>query len=242
MKRNILLVCFALLCLAQLYVPASMIRQHERTLTQGEPVKLRCRPVDPADPFRGRYVSLSFELGEARTAPRPADKPLPEQAWVMLETDEEGFARWGELREEQPESGVYVQTTVYPYWSTEGETVHVELPVDRFYMNEEIAPEAERVYFEQVRAEPGNCYVTARVLNGMIVLEQLYIEGVPAADYVREFIANPPPPLPEGESSSWEGEGEGMREGEGIVEGEGTTEGEGFADRAVVLWEGEGAP
>lgn len=227
MKQKLLLAGFALLCLAQLYVPASMIMQHERTLTQGELVKIRCRPVDPADPFRGRYVTLDLDLGQARfVKSEEPDAPPSDQAWVTLEPDADGFVRWGELRKSQPESGLYVFSRVYPYWSTEGDTINVEPPVDRFYMNEEIAPEAERIYFEAVRGEPGNCYVTARVYQGMLVLEQLYLEGVPAADYVREFIANPPPPLPEGETVS-EWEGEGSPEGFGVPEGEGASEGEG---------------
>lgn len=202
MKIPIRFALFMLLCVAQLGVPFTMIRQHEEILMEGARIKIRCQPIDPADPFRGRYVSLSLDLGEA-TVPKGVRAPEgPVTAYVRLVTDPEGFTRWGELSYERPLSGVYIRTTVNPYWSDDGETVWVEPPVDRFYLAEDIAPEAERVYFEHVREAPEHCYVTARVLEGDMVLEQLYLDDKPVAEYVREILDMPPDEVevaPEGE-------------------------------------------
>ena len=188
MNRPLLIALFVALCLAQLYVPASMIWGSEATLTQGEPIKIRCQPVDPADPFRGRYVVLTLDMGEARVPEGTDPEGMPENAYVTLEPDGQGFMRWGEALPSKPASGLYVYTTVYPYWSEENPVVTVEPPFDRFYMNEAIAPEAERIYFEQLREAPQNCSVAARVLDGVVVAEELYLDNTPVVEYVRGIV------------------------------------------------------
>lgn len=52
---------FALLCVAQWAVPLAMVQRAERTLSEGTAYRFRTAPVDPADPFRGRYVTLDFD-------------------------------------------------------------------------------------------------------------------------------------------------------------------------------------
>ena len=60
MNQKITIPAFILMVLAQLYVPASMIFQKERVITQGTAYKFRTAPIDPNDPFRGKYITLSF--------------------------------------------------------------------------------------------------------------------------------------------------------------------------------------
>lgn len=190
MNTSLRLAVFAVLALAQLYVPYAMISRHETILSEGTLVKIRCQPIDPVDLFHGRYVWLSLDMGTARLG---AGVALPEQAGlanVTLELDAEGFSRWGEITEGVPETP-YVRTTIMPHWSAEGEGVYAEIPVDRFYMNENVAPEAERLYNELVREEPQSCYVAARVHEGVMLLEELYLDDIPMQEYVRQRMAGP---------------------------------------------------
>ena len=60
-KRTILLAAFTVLVLAQWAVPSSMILRREASLRQGKEFKLRVRPLDPYDAFRGRFVRLDFD-------------------------------------------------------------------------------------------------------------------------------------------------------------------------------------
>jgi uncharacterized membrane protein YgcG len=234
MKPYAALIAFALLCIAQLAVPFSMIRQVERVLSEGQQVKLKCQPVDPADLFRGRYVWLAFEMGNARMPPGVPQPKETKRVFVTMEQGDDGFHRWGLIHEEAPAEALYVHTTVNPFWNMEGATVRVETPLDRFYLPEDLAPEAERLYFEGLRESPEDCYVTARVLDGIMVLEQLYLNGVPVLDYVRQQLALPPPAaapagLREGEDS--EGSAyEGERGGEGEDGGDGEDGAGGGAD------------
>ncbi|MBI1320491.1 MAG: hypothetical protein GC168_16320 [Candidatus Hydrogenedens sp.] len=174
-RGKIAIAVFALMAFAQWVVPGSMILQHERTLTQGEEWKFRCQLLDPYDPFRGRYVMIDVSAGGVDT--EGMDLPWSEKVYVSLERDDEGYAKYGAVSTEQPADGAYLLAQVYGS--------QVVFPLNRFYMQEDIAPEAERVYFDATRSEELRAYVTVRILDGHAVLEQLYIDDTPVADYVR---------------------------------------------------------
>jgi uncharacterized membrane-anchored protein len=60
-RKKILILAFALMVVAQFYVPISMITESEDILSEGTPYKFRTAPIDPNDPFRGKYITLSFK-------------------------------------------------------------------------------------------------------------------------------------------------------------------------------------
>ncbi len=50
-----------LVIVAQFAAVGSLIAKHERVLREGTVHRFRTRPIDPADPFQGRYVQLVYE-------------------------------------------------------------------------------------------------------------------------------------------------------------------------------------
>ena len=60
-NKNIIIILFLLVALAQLFVPAQMIYNQEDILDTGKLVKFQCEPIDPNDPFRGKYITLNFK-------------------------------------------------------------------------------------------------------------------------------------------------------------------------------------
>jgi len=57
------------------------------------------------------------------------------------------------------------------------------LPIDRYYMNEKLAPEAETLV-QQVGSDK-EAYVTVRVKNGGMVISGLFIDGVAIEEIIR---------------------------------------------------------
>jgi len=182
MSRKLSLILFVCLAVAQIGVPVGMIARREWTLAHGERLKLRLRPVDPYDAFRGRYVALAFD-GEALAGPPGVDVRKGQRVYVLLSEEEDGFARLSSFSLERPRTGRYVAARVR--YQQNGGRVRVRLPFDRYYMEEGAAPEAERAARSGLRGE-GATYVTVRVLRGFGVLEELYINGVPAGELVRQ--------------------------------------------------------
>lgn len=180
---KIMLLVFGLVALAQLAVPGSMILKREETLKNGDVFRFKTRPVDPYDAFRGRYVALGFEQNQVSVT-NAASFRRGRKIYVRLETDADGFARLGEVVARRPSSGVYLKTKVLYAQPGLGK-VMVALPFDRYYMNEQEAPEAERAYNTASRREARTAYAAVRVQAGMAVIEDLFVDGVP----IKEFLS-----------------------------------------------------
>src|SRR3954463_16177132 len=126
MSRNrILALIFLLVAAVQLALPASRIFQYEQTLKEGRVFKFKTQPVDPYDAFRGRYVSLQFAAGVAEW--KGGENLLDgAEVFVRLETDAEGFAKYGEATLVAPESGDFIKARSL-YGSSGGKTA-ITLP------------------------------------------------------------------------------------------------------------------
>lgn len=188
------LLLLALAFAAQWALPGSWIAQDGWILDHGERVLFRVEPVDPVDAFRGRYVALRFSDQEV---PAPTDiVDYGELNHVLLTVDDDGFGRFTAIVAEPPEDGLYLDLRVYIFGidETTGEsTVQISLPHDRFYLPEGVAPEVERLVRARAGGEQPGVWVAARVARGRAVLEELYIDGVPAVRAVRERDATSAP-------------------------------------------------
>lgn len=185
-NKRILLTVFIFLLVIQLIVPAYMIFNRELVLSSGKQLKFRVEPVDPYHPFRGRYVSVNIRDTEVRV--EEEDKYYNGQTvYGVLDVDEKGFASISGISRTVPEGKDYFKTKVmYVYENDGGNRVRIKPPFDRYYMEEKLAPKAESEYNARVRERNEDVYVTTKLLNGSVVLERLYIEGVT----VEEFIKN----------------------------------------------------
>ena len=171
------LIVFGLVICAQLAVPASLIWKRERTLRYGSVWKFRTAPVDPVDAFRGRYIALGFEA-EGQEIARPADADSGATIFVTLRADAEGFAQIDHASTTRPSTDDFIEAQ----WS--GKTV--ALPFDNYWVTERDAPAAERAFRSQSRPEKRNAFVTVRVFRGDAAMEQLYLDGKPLGDFLRE--------------------------------------------------------
>lgn len=192
MNVKLKLALAAIVFAAQIATPAWMIADQEITLRTGSAWKFKTRPIDPYDPFRGRFVTLAFE---AETIPDPEGPELDYQETVygVLTENEEGFAEFARLLTDPPEDGsphIRAEVSWVDTWSTETQrTVHLTLPFDRFYMNERLAPEAEaamrnRAWGDPAGGGPVEAWALVRVRNGRGVIEDLFIGGKPVYEYL----------------------------------------------------------
>lgn len=177
---------FALVAVVQLAVAGGAIIRSEVALRRGEVFRFRIQPVDPVDAFRGRYVAIRFTLDRA---PAPDGLELRQGQWVYipLQPGGDGWAAFGPASPDPPESGAYLRLRpggIYP--DEDGRRrVWVTLPFNRYYMDEDLAPEAERAARGSRRGQR-DAFVTVRVFRGAGVLEELYLDGVP----IHEWLAD----------------------------------------------------
>ena len=102
---------------------------------------------------------------------------LQQKIYAVLGKDEEGFAKIINLTPYKPSSGQdYLKTQIRYIYNKQ---ITLDLPFQRYYLNEKATPEAENYYFTQVRSTTSNSYITVRILGGHAALEELYLDGKP---------------------------------------------------------------
>lgn len=182
MKTKHLLIAFAITALLQAAAPLKMIYDSEMTEKHGTEYKFRTAPIDPTDPFRGKYITLTYGISNVQT--KDTTWLRNEDIYVSFGTDAEGFATVADVSREKPENSKdYVLTKVDYYY---GRDLHIELPFNRYYMEEGKAYEAETAYREYNRdtviTKPA--YALVAVKEGSAVLKDVIIDGIPIKDYV----------------------------------------------------------
>lgn len=169
MKRIIVITLLAV-CIVQLAVPAWMIKRRENTLKLGEVFHFKTQPVDPYDAFRGRFVALNFEAAVITNLTHTADYERRQRLYAKIVTNEQGYAEIESLHKNK------IEGTCIPVryqWNS-----RVTLPIDRFYLEESLAPEAERLYRQHnMRGASSNTYAVVRIYNAFPVIEDLIIDG-----------------------------------------------------------------
>ena len=163
MKKSLLFVLI-ITVLIQIFVPAYMIWGKYDVLKTGEEVKIKVAPIDPYDAFRGRYVSLWYDFDLSYE-----DR---QGKYGILEIDEDGFASVGKVVSDEPEEGIYLTSRSEDYFS---------IPLDRYYMEETMAPKAEQMISEEKEA-----YVTIRIKGDKSVLSGLYVDDKPVEELLAE--------------------------------------------------------
>lgn len=187
-------ICFGLLCVIQVGVIVFQIVRYERILNEGEVFYLNVSPLDPYDPFRGRYVTLRFDTAtKAPLAKGESMKMLPKAYAIFEHHDHNDSIK--EIRFIKPAHQSFLEVNVnvaklkgrLDYKDTKmdlANTIYFSLPFDRFYMREELAPKAEKV----LRRNSGiSVRAKLRILEGKGVIEDLMVADTPLS----QFILNP---------------------------------------------------
>ncbi len=173
-------ICFLLLALAQIGVPLHMIRQRETVLRDGTLYRFITEPIDPADPFQGRYVWLNIERDTIIQPRIEGDSSnYYSHGFASIAVDEHGYAYFDQWLNKHPKHSDYLATRGWgwsPFESDKSQIeIRIEIPFDRFYMEEAKAPRAEQIARDA--SQDKACWVEVRILNGTAVIEDVVVEG-----------------------------------------------------------------
>lgn len=180
--KSLPLGVFALTVLAQWLVPLAAIRQHEKVLVEGQLVRLKCTAPDPYDPLRGRYLAVRPEASEVKV-----DKELKSYrgpGYAVLAIGADGIATVNRIERERPAEGLFVRVRVR--WAYEGKA-RFDWPFDRYYLNETLAPEADRWLAESLRSAK-SVLAEVRVFDGRAVLEDLSLDGKSFREHLKQRL------------------------------------------------------
>jgi len=181
-NKGLILGLFSLLALVQIVVPLSMISNRETIIKEGVEFKFKTAPIDPYDAFRGRYVWLSIKENEV-AVPKGLDLKHGQLVYAFVEVSEDGFAKFLSLTTEKPRGLAYIKAkSGYVYKGK----VRLELPFDRYYMEEGAAPKAEKIYRQHTSRDKQDAYLTVKIKDGMAAITGLYVAGEKIEDVVKK--------------------------------------------------------
>ena len=189
--KKLYIFIFVLVAAIQIYVPAKMVYDSELILDEGAVYKFKAAPVDPNDPFRGKYITLSYDI-DAYEVDIRENWERGESVYVLLRRDEDGFAQVLMLSKDRPGEDVhYVKATVgYVYNLSQGEDslkkVNLNFPFVRYYMEESKALPAEMAYRESTRDTSITTYALIHIKDGQPMIKNVMIGDVP----IREIVMN----------------------------------------------------
>lgn len=183
MKVIHMFIGFVVVAVVQIFVPVQMIWQQENILKQGEVYKFKTRPIDPTDPFRGKYITLQYEMNSFSISDTSYVKG--DKIQVYLKKDDHGFAKIDTISKTTLEKNKdYVEATIVDNYKGK---VSFKLPFDRFYMEETKAYDAEKAYREVNRDSlKANVYALVYIKEGQAVLKDVIIDGIPIQEYVEK--------------------------------------------------------
>lgn len=187
MKTIYIFILFVLLAVIQLFIPAQMILNQESILKTGTAYKFKTQPVDPSDPFKGKYINLNYEIDSFKTNDSLWQRNEP--IYVYLVTDSLGFAKIdtvsrGVLTENNND---YIHAKAQWYTKYSG-ILNIDFPFNRYYMEETKAYNAEvAVRNRQQDSLSNNTYALVYVKKGEAVLNDVIIDGMSIKDYVENM-------------------------------------------------------
>ena len=185
-NKRILLILFVLVALVQLFVPAKMIWNREDILKTGIELKFRTAPVDPTDPFRGKYITLDYH--DNRININDASEWIRGNSiYVTLTKDSSGFSTIKSISKFRPtHEETFIKAKVRSAYGGDLKYVIVDYPFDRFYMEESKAYDAEKMYQETQRDTSKTTYALVNVKEGDAVLKDVLINGTSIREIVKE--------------------------------------------------------
>jgi uncharacterized membrane-anchored protein len=185
MIKKIILPLFALTCLAQWFVPAQMIYEQEQVLREGKTYHFKTAPIDPSDPFRGKYITLSFEEDHVEVVD-PKEWKDAKNVYVSI-IDSAGFARISRVSMYEPEGADYIKARINYVSDYEPYTLQIQYPFERFYLEESKASEAERLYWSNRLDSTQVIYAVVSVKDGNAALKDVMVNDRSIVEVVKEI-------------------------------------------------------
>ena len=182
MKTKYIFIIFIILAVVQISIPAQMIFSRESILKSGTAYKFKTQPIDPSDPFKGKYIFLNYDLDSAEA--KDENWQRHQDVYVSIANDSLGFVKAVAVHKEIPLQGDFVQAKVRWFSASNG-VLEFSFPFNEFYMEESKAYDAEVAHREAQRDSiPNNTYALVYVKDGEAVLDNVFINDIPIAKVV----------------------------------------------------------
>jgi uncharacterized membrane-anchored protein len=193
-KKGSYLILFIIVMATYLLIPYGMISRYETVLHEGNVFRFRPEPVDPYDAFRGKYIELNGFNNRILKDTSAARFEAGDNVFVTVKKSAVGYAFFADVSKTKPETPDYISTKVERVYNgsihSKGKNeVFIQVPFERYYMNENYADKTEGAYRDRTRnRDTTDIYLDVRIRNGVSIIEELYLSGMPAKEFMRQKV------------------------------------------------------
>ena len=146
-------------------------------LNTGKIVKFQCEPIDPNDPFRGKYITLNFKENRIKVK-NLKEWNSNETIFAKIETSKDGFAKIKSISRTEPtDNSIYLKLKIN-YIADYENKIYLDFPFNRFYMNENKAKNAEIAYAKSTLDSTKIAYALVATKNGEAVIKDVLIDNI----------------------------------------------------------------
>ncbi len=174
---------FIIMFIFQLAVPLSMIIRREIILQKGETVKFQIQPVDPFDPFRGKYLNIRVISNRVNTD--TDEYSIDQTVFAHIDIDSEGFGSFTGISSSPPDNSLSIKCKISSFGDN---LVLLNLPFNRYYINEKYSKLGEELYLKYSRGVRDDAYITVRINGGKAVLENMFLNGIEINKFIEEEL------------------------------------------------------
>jgi|AntDeeMinimDraft_5_1070356.scaffolds.fasta_scaffold00255_9 uncharacterized membrane-anchored protein len=186
--KKLVFSLFIVVALVQLYIPAQMVWHQQDLLNNGTEFQFEIAPIDPLDPFRGKYIRLNYKENSVRVL-NTSNWERSQDVCVMLKKDNtNGFAKIKSVSKNRPETKQnYIRAKVGYINYRDSTTLNIDYPFERYYMEESLAGDAERMTWGISGDSTQTAAAVMRIKKGEAALKTVLVNGEPIEAMVRKY-------------------------------------------------------
>lgn len=177
-NSNSIFILFIVVAAIQIMAPAKMIFDQQMTLNKGKAYKFLTEPLDPNDPFRGKFIRMNYQINTYETKETKWDRNS--EIYIYIK-DSLGYAKLDTITKDKLKiSQDYIKAKL-TWYNKKDNVINFSLLNDRFYMDESKAKPAEDLVREaQTDSSLTNkTYALIYIKDGISVLDNVFINDIP---------------------------------------------------------------
>lgn len=183
--RKTAVILFVIMALVQIFALTISISENMLIIKNGKTYKFKSEPVDPFDPFRGKYITLRL-AEEGRTHTFKGKTDTKTDYYAVLEEDSEGYAKIVNLVEKKPEKDNYVKVRLL---YSSGDEKRIKFKFNKYYMNEFMSYKAEQLIREKLREQNSSIFAEVSVLDGKARIKSIIVNGLTIEEALKNYEA-----------------------------------------------------
>jgi hypothetical protein len=107
--------------------------------------------------------------------------------FVLVERDSLGYAHFVRGVKNKPATSNYFTAKAHIDNIGPRRTAWIDVPFDKYFINEDNAKLAERVYQREVRDTSTNLYMEVSIRDGEALLKEIYLDSMPLSEYMNKL-------------------------------------------------------